>query len=350
MDLTDLDKVLAKETRYRIRQAREAVFQGLIENWMEATSLPVELRKKLNKQCSLSIKAQTFTTKRKDVVKARVTLKDGCSIESVLLRHSDDRNTVCVSSQAGCSLACKFCATGQMKFERNLHSLEIAEQVLFFARYLAREKKRVSNVVFMGMGEPFLNYENVLESTRILNDKKGLNIGSRHISISTIGITEGIKKMAQDNPQLNLAVSLHAPNNRIRSQLIPSNKKYPIEVILRAVDDYIKKTRRKVMFEYLLIRRVNDSDAMAFELAKLMRKPLYFVNLILYNPTGTYSPSSFERVKNFKQHLKRSGIRFSQRYRFGEEVRAACGQLVSGSMRNSSRSSKRFKGRRTSKG
>ena len=234
MDLTSLNKVLAKEAKYRLGQAREAVFQGLIGDWAEATSLSLELRKNLNERCPLSIKAQTFTTKTGDVVKARITLKDGCNIESVLLSHADGRNTVCVSSQVGCSVSCKFCATGQMKFKRNLRPFEIVEQVLFFARHLAKEKERVANIVFMGMGEPFLNYENVMESTRILNDKKGLNIGSRHMSISTIGITEGIKRMANDGPQMNLAISLHAPNNKIRSQLIPSNKKYPIEVILRA--------------------------------------------------------------------------------------------------------------------
>lgn len=330
MDLTKLDKVLTKEAKYRIGQAREAVFQGLIEDWAEATSLSLELRKNLNEQCPLSIKAETFASETGDAVKARITLQDGCNIESVLLRHSDGRNTVCVSSQVGCVLACKFCATGQMKFKRNLSPSEIVEQVLFFSRDLAKEKERVGNVVFMGMGEPFLNYENVMESTSILNDKKGLNIGWRRISISTIGITDGIKRLGRDGSQINLAVSLHAPNNKIRSQLVPSNKQYPIEVILKEVDRYIERTRRKVMFEYLLIKGANDSDALAFELARLMRKPLYFVNLILYNPTGTYSPSSFPRVKSFKQILKRSGTRFSQRYRFGGEIQAACGQLASG--------------------
>ncbi len=338
MDLTKLNKVLAKEAKYRLGQAREAVFQGLIGDWAEATSLSLELRKNLNEQCPLSIKAKTFTTEKEDVIKARITLEDDCSIESVLLRHADGRNTVCVSSQVGCSLNCKFCATGQMKFERNLRPLEIVEQVLFFARHLAKEEDRVGNVVFMGMGEPFLNYENVMESTRILNDKKGLNIGARRMSISTIGITEGIKRMAKDAPQINLAISLHATDNTIRSRLVPSNRKYPIEVILEAVDNYIEKTRRQVMFEYLLIKEVNDSDALAFKLARMMRKPLYFLNLILYNPTGTYSPSSFQRVRSFKQKLESARVRFSQRYRFGGEVQGACGQLTRGSKTTRTRS------------
>lgn len=244
------------------------------------------------------------------------------------MHHGDGRNTVCVSSQVGCPLACKFCATGKMGFKRGLTAMEIIQQVIFFARLLKKEKKKITNVVFMGMGEPFLNYDNVMEAIRVMNDKNGLNIGARHISISTVGITEGIKNLAKEGLQINLAISLHAPSNELRSKIIPANNKYPIGPILRSVDEYIRKTKRKVMFEYLLIDGVNDSDSCALELAKIMKKPLYFLNLILYNPTGDFKPSSAKRLAFFRKILGREGIRFVQRYRFGQDIKSACGQLA----------------------
>lgn len=328
MDLNNLEKVLEKEPKYRLKQAKEAVFLNLISDWQEATFLPLELRQELNKECPLLIKHEIIISKTKDSVKTRITLKDGFKIESVLMRHIDGRNTVCVSSQVGCPLGCLFCATGKMGFKRNLNYSEIIEQVIFFNRYLKKITKHATNVTFMGMGEPFLNYENVMKSIRILNDKDGLNIGARSISISTVGIVEGIKELSNEGIQVNLAVSLHAPNNKLRSSLIPINKKYPIETILKEVDEYIKKTKRKVMFEYLLIKDVNDSDELAKELALLMKKPLYFLNLILYNKTGGFEPSSSKRVEGFKKVLKKMNVNFSQRYRFGDDIKAACGQFV----------------------
>ncbi|MFH1820619.1 MAG: 23S rRNA (adenine(2503)-C(2))-methyltransferase RlmN, partial [Candidatus Nealsonbacteria bacterium] len=272
MDLTNLEKALAEEPKYRLKQAKEAVFQKFISDWQEATFFSLELRQKLNKECQLQIKSEMLTSKTKDSIKARITLKDDLQVETVLMRHNDGRNTVCVSSQIGCPLDCGFCATGQMGFKRNLEYFEIVEQVILFARYLKEKKQRVTNVVFMGMGEPFLNYDNVMKAIRILNEADGLGIGARNISISTVGITGGIQKLSRENLQVNLAVSLHAPNNKLRSKIIPTNKEYPIEAILKAVDEYIKKTKRKVMFEYILIKGVNDSDACATELGRLMKK------------------------------------------------------------------------------
>ena len=328
MDLNNLEKVLKKEPEYRQKQANLAVFVNLIEDWQEATFFGLQLRQELNKECPLSIKAETLVSKTKDSIKASITLKDDLKIESVLMHHKDGRNTVCVSCQVGCALGCEFCATGKMGFERNLDCFEIIEQALFFARYLKKNNKRISNVVFMGMGEPFLNYENVLKAIRILNYKEGLNIGARNISVSTAGIPEGIEKLSKEGFQVNLAVSLHAPNNKLRSQIMPINKKYILEQVLKAVDSYIKITKRKVMFEYLLIKDINDSDQHAMELAKLMRKPLYFLNLILYNSTGFFKPSSAKRVEEFKKILKTAGVNFSQRHRFGDDIKAACGQFA----------------------
>ncbi len=332
MDLSNLEKVLAPEPKYRVKQAKEAVFKQFIADWQGADVLPKDLRNRLNKECPLSIEADVLVAKDGGSVKARIVLADGLKIESVLMRHIDGRNTVCVSCQVGCPLGCKFCATGQMGFKRNLTGQEIIEQVIFFERWLKNAgAKKVTNVTFMGMGEPFLNYENVLEAVRILNNKAGFNIGARNISISTAGIVEGIKKFSQEGLQVNLAISLHAPDNDLRSSLMPINKKYPLEAVLEAVDNYIAKTNRQVFFEYLLIKDVNDSVAQAEALAKIFEeKPLYFLNLILYNPTGAFKPSPTAGVKKFKDTLSKLKVKFSQRYRFGEDIKAACGQFATG--------------------
>jgi len=340
MDLIQFQRLFNKEPRYRLEQAKKALFCDLIQNWQEATALPLILRKELNKKWPIEISVKTFVSKDKKTTKALLTLKDGLKIETVLMRHKDKRNTICVSSQVGCPLNCSFCATGKIGFERNLEVWEIVEQVLFFARYLKKIKEKVTNIVFMGMGEPFLNYQNVIEAIKILNDKEGFNLGARRFSISTVGIVDGIEKLAKAELQINLAISLHAPNDELRSKLMPINKKYPIKKILNAVDDYLKKTRRRVMFEYIMIKNLNDSEEHAQTLAGLMKKPLYFVNLISYNalhfkilpsearnPTGIFKPSSL-RNKKFKEILEKEGVMVTQRYRFGEDIEAACGQLA----------------------
>ena len=335
MDLSNLEKVLSTEPKYRLKQAEEAVFKNFISDWAEATFFSKDLRDKLNKECPLKIEADVLVSKKEDSVKARITLKDGFMIETVLMRHEDKRNTVCVSSQVGCPLGCLFCATGKMGLKRNLTSDEIIEQVVFFNRYLKKTTPsevegyaKVTNVTYMGMGEPFLNYDNVLVSVRILNDHKYFNIGVRSISISTAGIIEGIKKLSQEGLHVNLAISLHAPNEELRSSLMPISKTYQLKDILKAVDEYIEKTNRKVMFEYVLIKDVNDSDKHAEELAKIMNKKLYFVNLILYNATGVFKPSTTARVKGFRAILERLNIRYTQRHRFGDDINAACGQFA----------------------
>lgn len=328
MDLDNLEEILKDEPKYRMKQANEAVFKNLISDWSSALFFSKELRDKLNEQCPLDIKADVLVSKKEDSVKARIILKDGLMIEAVLMRHADGRNTVCVSCQVGCPLGCLFCATGKMGFKRNLSSNEILEQVVFFDRYLRAENQKITNVTFMGMGEPFLNYENVWKAVEILNNPKYFNIGARSISISTAGIIEGIKKLSQEKIHANLAISLHAPNEKLRSGLMPINKKYPLKDVLKAVDDYVKKTNRKVMFEYVLIKGINDSDDCASELAKIMDKKLYFVNLILYNATGVFQPSETKRVEAFREILEKLKIRYTQRYRFGDDIQAACGQFA----------------------
>lgn len=324
----NLKEVLSKEPLFRLKQIKYAIFHDLIEDWFKATNLPFLLRQKLSQKISLKISAKIFTSKDEKIIRALLKLDDGLKTETVLMRHNDKRNTLCVSSQIGCPLKCLFCATGKMGFKRNLSVLEIINQVLFFARYLKKLKEKITNIVFMGMGEPFLNYENVIEAIRILNDKEGFDLGARKISISTIGITEGINNLAKEDLQVNLAISLHAPDNKLRSKLVPINKKYPIKKILKSTDSYILKTKRRVMFEYIMIRGINDSDDCAQKLARLLKRPLCFVNLISYNPTGDFKPSLPERIKRFKAILEKEGVVVTQRYRFGQDIKAACGQLA----------------------
>ncbi len=333
MDLTQLQEILKNEPPYRMRQVNKFLFQGLIDNWSEATILPLTLRSKLKEKCPLEIPAQTFVSNDGNTIKALITLTDGLKIETVLMHDENRRgsNTICVSSQIGCALGCRFCATGKMGFRRNLDYLEIIEEVLFFARYLKKLSRKISNIVFMGMGEPFLNYENVIKAIKILNDKDCLNIGARRFSISTIGIVEGIEKLAQEKLQVNLSVSLNAPDDMLRSKIMPINKKYPIGKILKAVDSYIQKTRRRVMFEYVMMKDLNDSDECAEKLVRLVKKKLCFVNLIPYNPTGTFERPLSNRIKKFREILERAGVTVTQRYRFGGDIKAACGQLATGS-------------------
>ena len=328
MDLIQFKRLFHKQPKYRFGQAKMAIFRDLIQNWQEAVTLPLSLREELNKKFPIKIPAKTFISEDKNTTKALLVLKDGFRIETVLMRHKDKRNTICVSSQVGCSLDCFFCATSKIGFKRNLEVWEIIEQVLFFARYLKKNKERITNIVFMGMGEPFLNYQNVIGAIKILNDKEGFNMGARHFSISTVGIVEGIKKLAKEKLQINLAISLHAPNDELRSKLMPINKKYPIKKIFNAVDDYIDNTGRRAMFEYIMINNLNDSEECAKELARLMKKHLYFVNLISYNPTGIFKPSSSLRIKKFKEILEKKGVMVTQRHRFGQGIKGACGQLV----------------------
>lgn len=333
MGLFNFAEILKIEPNYRIKQINKVLFVDLIEDWIDASTLPLELRKRLNVERPLSINGRAFESTDKDAVKAVITLKDNIRIESALIKSRDGRNTVCVSSQAGCSLNCSFCATGKLGFKRNLESLEIIEQVLFFARLLKKRNEKVTNIVFMGMGEPFLNYDNVLNAIKTLNNKDGFNLGTRHFSISTVGIPEGIKKFAGENLQANLAISFHAPSDSLQSKIIPINKKYPIKEIISCVDEYIKKTNRRVMFEYIMIKDLNDSDECAEKLAGLMKKPLYFVNLISCNSISSrgvlqYAPTKNDRIKRFKEILRRNCAVVTQRYRFGEDLNAACGQLV----------------------
>jgi len=326
-----LIEALKSEPAFRLKQCRRAMYSEFIDSWEQAKNLPNNLREKLSKDVPLSINGKPFESKNKATIKALLTLEDGEKIETVLMRHKDGRNTVCVSSQAGCGMKCDFCATGQLGLRRNLFVDEIIDQALFFARYLKGEKQRVSNVVFMGMGEPMLNFENVMEVVKILNDDEGFNIGARRISISTCGIAPGIKKLERVPLQLNLAISLHAANDQLRDRLMPVNKSCDINKLMNALKNYIQNTNRKVMIEYVLLGGVNDSVNAAKELADLLKsrlKTLFMVNLIKYNETGRYRSPDHKSILNFKRVLENKGVEVSLRYRFGHDIKGACGQLT----------------------
>lgn len=329
MDLTKLPSV-AQGDRVRVEQAYEMVFRHLIEDWSHATNLPRALRDRLQRECPLDINADVLEQDGGASMKALLRLDDGSQVESVLMRHADQRNTVCVSSQVGCAARCAFCATAALGFTRNLEPMEILAQVLLFARSLRRRGSGVTNVVFMGMGEPMWNYENVVQAIENLNDRRGLAIGARRISVSTVGIVEAILRLAKLPLQVNLAVSLNAPNDAIRSSIMPVNRRYPISSITTALARYVRRTQRRVMLEYIMIRDVNDSEAYAAQLADLVDsvpRRLAFVNLISYNPTGRYQPSSGRTIQRFRRILETRNVSVTQRYPFGHGVGGACGQL-----------------------
>jgi 23S rRNA (adenine2503-C2)-methyltransferase len=333
MDFKHLGETLIKynEPKFRVQQIARAFWKEFALSWDEITALPKELREKLKKEIRWSsVNLEKIVNDGNGAEKAVFILNSPTEkIESVLIKHDDDRRTVCVSSQIGCPAKCAFCATGQMGFKRNLSDEEIVDQVLFWARILKTRGEKITNVVFMGMGEPFLNSDNVFRAIKKITAPEDFGLGARHISISTCGITPGIKRLSIDYPQINLALSLHAPNDRLRAKLMPINKKYNIKSVINALRDHIKKTNRKVMIEYLLINEVNDDPKLALELAELLKaEPLFHLNLIPCNKTGKFEPSPATKINLFSLNLRKNNIKFTIRKRFGSNIKAACGQLA----------------------
>ncbi len=261
----------------------------------------------------------------KDVKKYLFELNDKNHIEAVLMYH-DYGLSVCVSSQVGCNMNCSFCESGRLKKKRNLTASELVIQILKISSDVG---ERIDSVVLMGIGEPFDNYDNVMKFIKIINDPKGINIGIRHITVSTCGIVPKILEFSDFPYQVNLAISLHAPNDKLRSSLMPINNAYKINELMDSIKKYISKTNRRVTFEYILLDGINDNDSCALELANLLRGLNAYVNLIPYNSTGdlTYSRSSDLKIKNFYDILIKEGIGVTIRREFGSKISAACGQL-----------------------
>jgi 23S rRNA (adenine2503-C2)-methyltransferase len=317
---------------YRLRQLYRAATKELLAGTSEMTTLPKALRASLAERGVAFSAVEPIALQRShdaQTTKGLFRLRDGSEVEAVLMEHHGQRTTVCISSQAGCAFGCTFCATGQGGFTRNLTAGEIFDQAWFFARELATRGKRITNVVFMGMGEPFHNYEAVMTAVALLHDPRGFGLGHRHLTISTVGIVDKIDAFADEQLQVNLAISLHAPNDALRSQLMPVNRRFPLTLLMPACERYVAKTNRKVFFEYVMLQDVNDNAACARELAALMRGHLYHVNLIPYNstPDAPFAATGDARIWEFAAVLDAAGVPVTVRRNMGRDITAACGQL-----------------------
>lgn len=327
---------------YRARQIWTWLYQRLAASFDEMSDLPRDLRRRLHDTFAFGRLVPVDELESSDgrTRKLLFQLPDGAQIESVLMAY-DKRQTVCVSTQAGCAMGCSFCATGQAGFQRNLTAGEIVEQVLYFGRRWKVERGKwqepstfylppsTFNLVFMGMGEPFANYENWMRAARRLNDPSGLNVGARRMTVSTVGLIPGIEKLAGEDFQINLAVSLHAATDELRDRLVPINRRYPLAALMEAVRGYIERTHRRVSFEWALIENVNDTPDQARALAGWLEGLLCHVNLIPLNPSSGYAgaASPRARIEAFRAILDRAHIPNTLRLRRGIDIQAGCGQL-----------------------
>jgi len=333
LNQSDLVSLLGQheEKAFHARQLVEWVYNKGVLDWNLMSNLSKALRQKLAEFIRLPILERVRIQDSNDgeTFKFLWKLRDGRLVESVLI-CSGERRTVCVSSQVGCPAKCAFCASGKQGFFRNLRPAEIVEQVVQINAWLLSKGEKVSHVVFMGMGEPLKNYDSVITSIRLLSDPDLLNLSQRRITVSTVGIVEGIKRLTNEELKVNLVLSLHAPNQKIRTKIIPYARKYPLESIMEAMDEYAQKTKRDITYEYTLIAGINDHPDHAHELAHLLHGKQCTVNLIPYNPVEGLRLKRPEKkaVKDFRSVLYGSRIVNTCRYTKGDDIAAACGQLA----------------------
>lgn len=321
------------EKPFRAEQIFKWIYQEKVKTFDEMTNISLELRKKLKENYTLCNYNILKKQESKDgTIKYLFDVLDGNAIETVLMRYHHG-NSICVSSQIGCKMGCKFCASTGIQFIRSLTSGEIVEQIIAVEQDTG---EKISNVVFMGIGEPFDNYDNVVNAIKIINNQKGLNIGARHISISTSGIIPKIYQLAEENIQCTLSISLHATDNEKRSSMMPVNNTYPINELIKACKEYIKKTNRRISFEYALAKDNNDNLEDAKKLVKLLKGMLCHVNLIPINKieNGKYDKSSNENIMKFRDYLNDHGIVATIRRELGSDIDAACGQLRRKELKN----------------
>jgi 23S rRNA (adenine2503-C2)-methyltransferase len=334
LDLPTLTQLVTAwgEPDYRARQIWQGLYKNLWQTPEEFTNLSKALRNKMAENLRFDALVPTLKLDSSDgqTRKTLFRLPDGRQIEAVLMRY-DRRRTLCISTQVGCAMGCTFCATGQMGFKRHLSSGEVVAQVMYYARLLHDEQEVVTNVVVMGMGEPFHNYDNTMAAIDRLNDPEGYNFGARRFTISTSGLVPAIRQFASEKRQVNLAVSLHAAEDKLRGGMMPVNKKYPLEELLQACRDYVKATGRRITFEWALINGVNDTPEVAEKLSALLQGLLCHVNAIPLNPTTGYTgqPTTRTRAQAFKKILDENGIPCTIRIRRGIDIQAGCGQLAS---------------------
>ncbi len=337
LEFAELSEVILdwNEPAYRAQQIWQGIYQKYWINSLEFTTLPLALRNKLDRHFVFGTLNPEKELQSNDGLTKKILyrLHDKSAIETVLMGYAD-RNTVCISSQVGCGMGCNFCATGNMGFIRNLSRGEIVEQVIKTAADLGQNGKSLTNVVFMGMGEPLNNYQPVIDAVQILNDPKGLGMGKRRFTISTVGLVPGIKRFTEENTQINLAISLHAADDVLRSSIVPINRKYPILELMAACRQYIQKTNRRITFEWALIDGVNDTADQARKLSKLVEGMLVHVNLIQLNPVAHYGgkPAKDDQARKFQKILTDAGIACTIRLRRGIDIQAGCGQLASESI------------------
>lgn len=331
--LEDLERWMLEqgERKFRASQVLQWVYEKGVQSFEAMSNISEVLRQKLSSSFCLS---QTTFVRCQDsgdgeTYKFLWRLKNGSLVESVLI-CSGERRTVCVSSQVGCPARCAFCASGKAGFFSNLEAGEIVSQVWMIQQWLAKKNERVSHVVFMGMGEPLENYEAVVKTIGLLKDEKMMNLSQRRITVSTVGVIEGIYRFAEQGLRVNLVLSLHAPNQKVRKKIIPYARKYPLEEVMAAMDTFFQKTKRDITYEYILIAGVNDSEEHACELAQLIGERQCTVNLIPYNPVEGLKlrRPSVKAIEAFRKVLTQKKIHHTCRYTKGDDIAAACGQLA----------------------
>lgn len=303
------------------------LYEKRINSYEEITNIKKELLEQVKSDYSIEKLKIVNIEKDIDVCKYLFELYDGEHIEAVLMRH-DYGNSICVSSQVGCNMGCRFCESGRRKKVRNLEAYEMVLQIMMIEEELG---ERISHVVVMGIGEPFDNYDNLVNFLKIINHPKGMAIGARHITVSTCGVVPKIKEFSNLGLQFNLAISLHAPNNEIRDMIMPINKAYPLDVLMPVLKEYYNNTNRRITFEYVLLEGLNDSESCALELSKLVKDLNCYINLIPYNGTNNlnFKRSSTIQIMKFYDILKKNKINVTIRKEFGSKISAACGQLRS---------------------
>lgn len=325
----DLEKYFIdnNEKKFKALQVYEWLYDKRVSSFFEMSNIKKELQEKLNNDFSMKMikiqKKQEDNLTKKYLFK----LEDDNFVEAVLMEH-DYGLSICVSSEVGCNMAFAFCESGRLKKVRNLQSYEMVEQILLVEKDI---NKRISSVVIMGIGEPLDNYDNVMDFIKVINDPKGIAIGARHITLSTCGIIPKIKQLSQEKLQINLAISLHAPNTQLRDKIMPVNKVYNLGELITTIREYIEATNRRVTIEYVMLNNVNDNESHALELAALLKGMNVYVNLIPYNETNhlEFKKSSKQKIMKFYDTLKRRGINVTIRKEFGGKIDAACGQLRS---------------------
>lgn len=324
-----------KEQPFRYAQIENAIYKNNIVDFDEITTISKPIREMLKKEffySSLEID-HIVTGENWQTTKILFKTKDWYFVEAVIMRHLTGRNTLCVSCQVGCPMACSFCATWKLGLKRNLEYYEILDQIMEAVNILTKEWKILRNVVYMGMGEPMLNYENVKKSIDIATNQKKLNLANRRVTISTCWIVPWIRKFTVDFPQTSLAISLHAPDDEVRKQIMPVDNTYPLSELMKSLDEYTAITNKRVFYEYIMIQWVNDDLSMAYKLAELLKGKLAHVNFIPYNPgewvsSDWYKPTSRIMIEKFQKILEKAGVVSTIRATMWDDIDAACGQLA----------------------